>query len=197
MQILKEREENWVAESYPREFLGHHTCSNKNGREYVRTFAPFWAEFDQEKEKYQFLGAGYYFWDDNEAMAHNWGAEHYRGKYCVLVVKLSIPNNLLLDLAGDRQDMRYIHEVVEMFKEKIPQKEGPALGSVIEFLKKISERGNYEGIFPFESIRAVDSTPRGLQFQGKMNFTETNERYTLLNPRIIICVNDKKNPILV
>ncbi len=33
-----------------------------------------------EEPKYQFLGEGYYFWDDNLWRAHNWGRTHCSNK---------------------------------------------------------------------------------------------------------------------
>jgi hypothetical protein len=185
-----------VEATFEHEFVGHHTCSNKNGKAFVEKNAPFRAVHDQEGGSHQFLGSGYYFWDDNEDVAHHWGNMHYRGAYFVLAARISTPNILLLDLVGNRQDMKYLRDVVEMFRDEIFPNKEPAIGSVLEFLQKINGQEGYAGIFPFKVIRAVDSSSNNPKFQSPMKFVGTKSNFTMLNPRIIICLIEKKSGFL-
>ncbi|MGC1391137.1 MAG: hypothetical protein WA816_08870 [Bacteroidales bacterium] len=45
------------------ETIGHHTCDNVGGYDYVFETAPFISEFNEKEKKKPFLGTGYYFWD--------------------------------------------------------------------------------------------------------------------------------------
>ncbi|MDD2582996.1 MAG: hypothetical protein PHR66_13485, partial [Desulfuromonadaceae bacterium] len=57
--------------------IGHHTCSKKNGKAFILENAPFLSEYNETGKVLKFLGTGYYFWDDNIEMAHNWGRSHF------------------------------------------------------------------------------------------------------------------------
>lgn len=50
------------------------------------------------------------------------------------------------------------------------------------------------GIFPFKVIRAVDMLPR--DEQSKWYFVSGKRNYTLLDPRIVICITEKNALIL-
>jgi hypothetical protein len=193
---VQQKEGNSVAESYQHEFLGHHTCSDANGLEYIEQHAPFWADYEPEKGKLQFLGSGYYFWDDNEAMAHHWGIVHYGGDYAIVEGDLKVPPELFLDLVGDRKAMKYIQELSKRFEEEGTKRGGWSIGMLVEFLKTLDEKEDYKGIFPFKIIRAIDASIVNQEKQFAMKFVLTGRSYTFLNPRIIICLNEKKSTIL-
>lgn len=171
--------------------LGHHTCSATNGKEYIKKHAPFLAE-NQRGSKVQFLGSGYYFWDDNIGMAHRWGELHFKGNYCVLEFELNMPENLFLDLVGNRQHMRTFIKMAESIQTMYKSSAKMNIGEIIELLKKIST--DKPEIFPYKIIRAIDLMPK--DEQSKWYFAPSKQNYTLLNPRIIICLLEKNSLLL-
>lgn len=171
--------------------LGHHTCSTINGKEYVRTHAPFLAG-NQRGGKVQFLGTGYYFWDDNIEMAHRWGDLHFKGNYCVLEFELNMPENIFLDLVGNRRHMHIFLAMALKIQSQFKSSAKMNIGEIIELLKRFST-DNPE-IFPYKIIRAVDLMPK--DEQSKWYFVPSKQNYTLLNPRIIICLLEKNSLLL-
>lgn len=167
--------------------IGHHTCGKKNGREYILEHAPFYAGFDEPSGRMQFLGSGYYFWDDNIEMAHKWGTDHYKGLYYILQCDVLMPGELFLDLVGNRSHMRYFLKVAEKYAKSGHARAKWSLGSFIEHLKMLEK--DRPGIFPFKVLRAVDMLPR--DEHSKWYFVTGKQNFTLLNPRIVICIIPK------
>ena len=66
----------------------HHTCSRENGEAFVRKNAPFLAEDNPQNRKFQFLGAGYYLWEDDIEQAKRWGEVHYKNSFFVVVFEM-------------------------------------------------------------------------------------------------------------
>ncbi|MGV8114977.1 MAG: hypothetical protein AB2L17_18985 [Lentimicrobium sp.] len=174
------------------ETTGHHTCSKRIGRSYILDHAPFFAGFNEKTHRLQFLGAGYYFWDDNIEMGTKWGEDHYNNEYCILECKLNMPGDIFLDLVGNRSHMRYFRNVAVKYAESGYAREKWSLGSFIEHLKMLEK--DRPGIFPFKVIRAVDLLPR--DEQSKWYFVSGKRNYTLLDPRIVICITEKNALIL-
>ena len=162
--------------------IGHHTCSKDNGEQYVVMHAPFMSPYQPVTKKLPFLGAGYYFWDDNLEMAKFWGDRHYHGKYFILKSDLQIPVDTFLDLVGNRQDMLHIKNLLGKMKEYGFDRPNWTLGASIEAMKKINSK--IPDFFPFEVIRAVDNSALD---DDKVFFTAGKPNYTNLNPRIVIC----------
>ncbi len=171
--------------------IGHHTCSSANGREYIKTHAPFLAE-NQPNGKMQFLGTGYYFWDDNIEMAHHWGDSHFKGNYCVLSFDLNMPKEVFLDLVGNRQHMQVFLTMALKIQNQHKSTVGMNVGEIIELLKRFAK--DRPDIFPYKIIRAVDLSPKFEQ--SKWYFVSSKKNYTLLNPRIIICFLEKNSLFL-
>jgi hypothetical protein len=171
-----------------KEYIGHHTCSNQGGEEYVLANAPFLSKYEVGGEKNPFLGSGYYFWDYDIPQAKRWGKLRYKSGYFVLEATINTTNDNFLDLAGDRQDMGYFLLVArKLVQNKIIEKDWK-IGELIEFLKRLHAK-NPES-FPYKIIRAQDCTV--LERNDKVYFREGNS-YTYLNPRYIFClieVND-------
>ena len=164
----------------------HHTCRKEGTKENILQNAPFKAEYNENEQKLQFLGSGYYFWDNNIEMARFWGKKHYQSDYYIIEATLELKKSYFLDLVGNREHMIYFMKLKETFKKFGFDREKWSMGHFIEFLKKL-ELDEKKGVFPFKIIRALDYSPN-TKYSDKVNFVGNKKNYTLLNPRIIICL---------
>jgi hypothetical protein len=171
------------------ETIGHHTCLNKGGQKYVYDNAPFLAEYDDEDKNKPYLGQGYYFWDNNLAMAHEWGKVHCHNEYCILVVELVLNDRELFDLVGNREHCMKLTSLRKKFSDKNHNRDNWELAKFIEFLKDRETETDYAGIFSYKAVRAVD-------LSGKRNlwtyFVKGKKSFTNLDPKFIICIIDLK-----
>ena len=177
------------------ETVGHHSCYRDGGYEFVLENAPFIAKHNPETGKKQFLGTGYYFWDDNKEMALYWGRKHYAGNFYIVECELCFDDDCLLDLIGVRKHQKYLMQVREKLAKLFPYTGDKwCLGNFIEFLKYINETDKrYEGIFDFKAVRAVDVKQEAMP---KIYFVEGKKSHTNLNPRYVICLYEINSLIL-
>jgi hypothetical protein len=173
--------------------IGHHTCRDLgNFDEICASGGPLaYSEHDPETKKSPFLGSGYYFWDDNIEMAHFWGRSRCKNKYYIFEAELNCSEYVLLDLVGNRKHMKWLINAMEMLKSYNNNNPRWEIGKFIELLKRLSsENGIYKGMFPFQSVRAVDHYAK---IKYKYNFSEDESRpdFIDLDPRLLICVIDK------
>lgn len=162
---------------------GHHTCSKRNGDdlEEVLKRAPFYSNYNETRGKTPFLGAGYYIWDYNKAMAHDWGKKHYHGNYIIIEFVLELPGEIFLDLVGNRIQMEYFEELIEKLEKSKLCRVEATIGEIIETLKDLEK--DHPGLFPFKIIRAIDLLPK----TNKYYFNEKAGNFTVLDPRLVIC----------
>ena len=172
--------------------IGHHTCRDEGGSEFVLQHAPFLAAYDESQGKQPFLGEGYYFWDYNLDLAHHWGRVHCRNKYLILEVDLEFQSGTLLDLVGSRFDMLHLQKIRDELYLRGYIDGDWELSKLISMLKHIGQTPDYQNIFPFQAVRAVDHSIKGAK-QIPAKFVSQMENYTLINPRIIICKYEKKD----
>ena len=79
----------------------HHTCSQDNGEAFVRKNAPFLAKDNPQNRKYQFLGTGYYLWEDDIEQAKRWGEVHYKNSYFVVEFECDFYGHITADFPND------------------------------------------------------------------------------------------------
>lgn len=168
------------------ETIGYNAVEDRNDPEYVRKNAPFLCN-----HKSAWLGSGYYFWEKDEDRGHEWGKIGYKNKYILGKSTLVLPN--CLDLLGDVDDMKYFKYLLKILKEQhqkfnIKDPNDIPMGKAIEYLKQISLKGKYADIFDFDSIRSVDYPPSS----QPIKYVKTREEVLYLNPRVQICVINKK-----
>jgi len=139
-----------------------------------------------------FLGQGYYFWDFNLEYAKVWGKNHYSNKYYVCESDIDVDHEkdgFFLDLAGNRKHLVGFIELLREFdfihKEGT---EGIDLCYIIDYLRTKCP----PEVFPFEVIRAVDYK-NNERIGIKVVFNNTQNSYTILNPRIIFSFKSKEN----
>ena len=173
--------------------VAHHTCNKEGERAYVEVNSPFLSDYIPDKNKLQFLGAGYYFWDDNIEMAHNWGRWHYKNSYFIIECNLHMPQGLFLDLVGNRSHLRYFSNLMSKFEEKGFAREKWTIGAFIEYLKSLERKD--PGIFPFKVIRALDLSPKDKEL-SRFYFVPGKNNYMNIDPRLVICLIEKNSLIL-
>lgn len=172
---------------------GHHTCLFDGDTKTVLKDSPFLAEDKPEEGKVQFLGTGYYFWDNNIQMANVWGKHRYDGKYAIIEVDFNLTSDTCYDLVGNRTHQIDIVERLRKLSES-SRSDKPnkwTLRQFLSFMLKLAERNC--NVFPYEMVRAIDllNHTKYKKEQELINFTKDKKNYTLLNPKIVICVFDK------
>lgn len=171
--------------------IGHHTSDNKGGKKYVIENVPFYSAYLPNQNKVPYLGAGYYFWDDNIEMAHIWGKAQYKNNYFIVEGDLKYDDEKIFDLVGNRRHISYFAEILEKFKEKNYNRDNWEIGKFIEFLKDLERNDErYMGIFPFKVIKAIDNSWRNKQKSFK--FVKNKKGYIYLDPRIMLCFIEKE-----
>ena len=168
---------------------GQHTCKLDGGLKNILKESPFLAKHKPEKHKLQFLGEGYYFWDNNIEMAHIWGKQHCKNNYCIIELDLEITEKTCLDLVGNRKHQIFLVEMLNKLKEKGFDRKKWNISNCIEYLKSL--RKHNKNIFPYNTIRALDYISPDELKQVRIDFVNNVKHYTVLNPKITICAIDK------
>ena len=177
-------------------YIGHHTCKNEGGYNYVLREAPFLSMWPEEGEddmgrKTPFLGEGYYFWEYDLKQAKWWGENFYENAYYIFEGSINTNDTNFLDFIGDTQK---IGEFMLVLRKLVAHNEIQIdfnIGEAIEYLKKSNELS--PGLFPYLIIRAQDY--KHLHSATKLYFNELGH-YTYVNTRHIICLLQKDDIIL-
>lgn len=155
--------------------------------EYTEKTTPVLAKNPEKRvkgiEKYQFLGSGYYFWDNNIERAHKWGQQHYNGKYKILELPLELKGDHFLDLVGSREDIMTLVNALKEIENNIPDLKLGAFFHVMQIIEKYRP-----GSWPYTIIRALNVKSNA----DKIPFNHIKGSRMLLDPEIIICFYEKK-----
>src|SRR5688500_11697301 len=90
-------------------YIGHHTCKNEGGYNFVLKEAPFLSKWPTEEldpeeiDRRPFLGEGYYFWEFDVKQAKWWGSRFYDNQYYIFQASINTTNENFMDLVGDVQ----------------------------------------------------------------------------------------------
>ena len=157
--------------------LLHHTCKQDGGEVYVLKNAPFEAKENQQLNKEQFLGAGYYLWEDDIEQAHHWGKVHYNNQYYIVAFECEIDEDFLLDL-NSREGQKEFFELYELYKKKAKK--------IKQNVKKIPLNTFFNfwfkgklGTFAYKAIKVKDGMA-SLGREQKFYFTSHKPNYTYL-----------------
>lgn len=169
-----------------------HTCLTKGGEKAVLKNSPFLATDNPSEKKYQFLGDGYYFWDNNIDLARIWGQVHCKNDFYIVEIDYEFTTDSCFDVVGNRSHQLKVLKTLELMKKRGFKKDKWNLSNVIYFLKKLDHKKN--GVFNYESIRAVDYISPEKYKEIKMKFikNKTNRHFSIINPKMIVCVLNKK-----
>ena len=176
-------------------FIVQHTCKKDGGEDHVLANAPFYSEYNPDKNQKPFLGAGYYFWEYNIDYAKIWGNMHYESEFYVCESKIDIDHELdgyYLDIAGNREHLVNFVDLLTTFN--LIHEDGTKgidLCYIIDYLRNIAPE-----VFPFKVIRAVDN--RNDDIKGiKIQFNDKTGSFTFLNPRIILSFFNKADIVYI
>jgi hypothetical protein len=169
---------------------GYHTCQARGKPEEIT--GPFLATYDEQIKKYQYLGTGYYFWEDDIELARSWGKQHYKGRYYIFEAQLFIADNTLLDLLGDSSARKYILTLMKTFSNQSKIAGRWTMGALIEFMRKEAPKGSE--MFPYKAIRAADNSYN--RREDTHPFAPDQKSFINLNPKIIICLFGIEQPTI-
>ncbi len=142
------------------------------------------SESTENDVKLQFLGQGYYFWDNNIKRAHKWGKSHYNGEYMIMEVPLCLQGDRFLDLIGSREDLMVFVDALKEVLKEIPNLKIGAFFHMMQTMEK------YEaGAWPYSIVRALNVKSHA----NKISFNHLPDSSMLLNPEIIICFYNKND----
>lgn len=143
---------------------------------------------DQEKRKV--LGSGYYFFDNNMAVAYTHGNKRYKRKYMIFEAVLELKSDDFLDLVGNPISMLWLQEVMKQLSPLLSE-EDYKLGHFIAYLKR-------KDMFPFAAIRVVDNSiqPDKIKGDDKIGFRQGKANFANVNPIFILCLL-KKDPNII
>ncbi len=180
--------------------IGHHTCDGKGSLvdiAEIAAYGPF-LSMHEEPDKHKMLGTGYYFFDNNMAVAHAHGKNRYKRQYHIFEAELALDDAIFLDLVGNRISIMYIQTVMQKFKPYTGEKW--TLGSLIEFLKEKHKEESPKGVFPFpfKAIRVVDNSieddeqkSKGIKEDFRIYFFPDKDKYVNLSPIFTVCLLEK------
>lgn len=185
--------------------IAYHTCEKRDGQNdaYLRINAPFLSVYKKDKvthrEKYQFLGDGYYFWDDDLSLAEWWGKAHYKGSYRIVSLDLVLEGERFLDAVGCKSDQCKLKDILELAKSIAQNKELQnkyKLQNVDEFsisrllwlIQKLS--ATKKELFPVDAIRIMDMKKTTTK---PISDVAANKKDVIVTDSMnIICVYNKK-----
>jgi len=180
--------------------IGYHTCRVDGGREIVLENSPFLAEHleDVNPPKYQFLGTGYYFWDNNIELAKWWGKTRLKDGYFIVQMDFNLTSETCFDLVGNREHQIYLIETLKDLEfNKGMKRDNWTICQCINYLKELENVSKTNLIFPYFLIRAVDLTNhKADKNQYKIKFSTEKDNYSLLSPRIIICATNTERLLM-
>lgn len=177
--------------------VGHHTCKIDGGEEIVLKDSPFLAEHleDAEPPKYQFLGTGYYFWDNNIDLAKWWGEKHYNNSYYIIEIDIVLEENSCFDLLGNRKHQIFIQNFLNTVSKFNGDEVDWSISKCIEFFKEANTKvdTDFYNVFPYKTIRAIDIIDLKEEENVIIQFVKSKPNKTHIRPRIAICAIDKNN----
>lgn len=165
-----------------RVITGYHTLEDRDNADEVEINGPFICTRNNA-----WLSDGYYFWDSDLELAHEWGRVGYqlRRKQYLICQGEILNDDFIFDLVGSVLHQKTFIAMMDLLLEQLPNGVEPRMVDVLDFLRS-------NGAFPFNAIRAADKhlKSREVSFGGKRG------EYAILNQRTQICLLNKKNLIL-
>jgi len=173
--------------------VGHHACKQTGGYSSVLENSPFYAEHNPGNNKYQFLGSGYYFWDNNLELAKSWGKSRCNNDYYVVEIDFELTSENCFDLVGNRNHQIYLLKMLDILKKETGHDKNKTwtLNQCVEFLRKLNREN--DNVFPYKLIRAIDLHNHTVKAQRSIKFIENKENYTIINPKLVIFAFEKED----
>lgn len=165
----------------------YHTVEDDGNPDLIRANAPFLCK-DTSEQLEAWFGEGYYFWDTLIQLPHWWGKSHYirrNKKYAICSTTLLCPNNEVLDLVGNVEQINDVREYVDILEQT------PEYGSATFTAQFIINHMRRHTDFPYKAIRGCGTNSVSSdQNITKYRFPFSNRSQIDLCPAIQICVLD-------
>ena len=158
--------------------LLHHTCKQDGGEDYVLKNAPFEAKEIQQINKEQFLGSGYYFWEDDIKQAHHWGKVHYNNQYYIVAFECEIDEDFLLDL-NSREGQKEFFALYSLYEKRANQINRKINKFPLNTFFNVLFKGKSGINFAYKTIKVKDEIASSKREQ-KFLFTSHKPNYTYL-----------------
>lgn len=144
-----------------RVIVGYHTLEDRDNADEVEANGPFICT-----RKTAWLGDGYYFWDSDLELAHEWGRIGYqlRGKQYLICQGEILCDDFIFDLVGDVLHQKEFLAMMDLLLEQLPDNAEVRMVDVLDFLRS-------NEVFPYNAIRAADnySKSREVKFGGRLS----------------------------
>lgn len=128
--------------------------------------------------KNAWLGKGYYFWDSNIDLAHEWGEKSYSGNY--IICKAYFDDSRTFDLVGNYQHLDILKNVKELIEK---QGRNCTVSIALGYLRT---QTNFRE--QFTAIKAKDE--RRPEYEEQLPFVFEKKPFMNLAPRIQYCILD-------
>ena len=158
--------------------LLHHTCKQDGGEDYVRENAPFFAKDFSQGGKCQFLGSGYYLWEDDIEQANHWCKVHYNNQYYIVAFECKIDEDFLLDL-NSREGQKEFFALYSLYEKRANQINRKINKFPLNTFFNVLFKGTSGINFAYKTIKVKDETASSKREQ-KFLFTSHKPNYTYL-----------------
>lgn len=171
---------------------GFHACSSTGGRKGVFLKAPFLSDASKE----QWLTQGYYFWTDDDDLAHWWGYQKYKKSYLVVESRITIEDEFFLDLVGNQKQCKLFVTWAKSYIASVNAKginfaseigfntdDEVFISIMIQVFRKIARNS----FFQFKAVKAAD------QYEKTERFTSDDNARLVFIKRQQLCVFDDTN----
>lgn len=156
----------------------HHTCKQDGGEDYVLKNAPFFAKEIQQINEEQFLGSGYYLWEDDIEQANYWGEVHYNNQYYIVAFECEIDEDFLLDL-NNREGQKEFFELYKLYEKRAKQINRNVKKNPLNTFFNFWFKGKSGIKFAYKTIKVKDEIASSKREQ-KFLFTSHKPNYTYL-----------------
>ena len=110
----------------------YHTLENRENADEVEEYAPY-----KCRSSSAWMHDGYYFWDQDEELAHFWGKEVHKDNYFICESSYNSKSIKLLDLYNSYNDRMEFNNIYELIKsQNINNGKKILARHIIEFLIK-------------------------------------------------------------
>ncbi|WP_315101003.1 hypothetical protein [Capnocytophaga sputigena] len=158
--------------------LLHHTCKQDGGKDQVLKEAPFFAKENQQLNKEQFLGSGYYLWEDDIEQAKYWGKERYNNQYYIVAFQCEIDEDFLLDL-NSREGQKEFFELYSLYEKRAKQINQNVNKIPLNTFFNFWFKGKSGIKFAYKTIKVKDEIA-SLKREQRFDFTFHKPNYTYL-----------------
>ncbi len=155
----------------------YQTIENRDNADEVERDGPYICRRDSA-----WLGVGYYYWETNISLAHQWGEKVYNSNYFICQSKVKWENGTLYDLC-DTRVLKSFKEYAQQLERTYPQKR-VTVPFILMHMRKMRS-------FQYKAVRVYGE--HSFNNNQKIFFKGRGNRGPYINPcpEVQVCVIDK------